>query len=146
MIIFILSILSGILGRMGGAAGYNTKWRDFCVPACLTIALLVLGVNCPWWALLIAFGAVFGACTTYWDTLFKFDNLWFSGFVCGIASFPITIFTGHLMMFLIRAVLLALIWGSLNKWLPNRILLWNRDLVEEFLRYMAITLTCFLLI
>jgi hypothetical protein len=139
--VFILACVAGVLGRMGGATGYNTKFRDLGVPLCLTIALLILDVKAPWWAFLLAFGAVFGALTTYYDELFGYDNLWFSGLIVGIASFPITLFTatGHLW---IRAVGLALIWGILNKYLPN---IKRRDVVEEFLRYFCVVATAFLL-
>jgi hypothetical protein len=144
--IILLSILAGILGRMGGVGKpFSTKMRDLGVPLCLTIALLVLRVDCPWWALLIAFGAVFGACTTYLDSIFGYDNFWASGALVGLASFPVTLFTGHWWLFAARAVLLAVIWGSLNRWLPERVLLWRRDTVEEFCRYAVVVGSCFLL-
>ena len=139
-----LSLLAGLLGRLGGAHGYNTKFRDLGLPVCWVASLLVLGVDCPWWAFLAASGLLFGACTTYWDTVFKFDNMWFAGFVCGLSAFPVTLFTGHWGLFAARAVILAVIWGSLNRWLPERILFWHRDTVEEFCRYAVVVSTGFL--
>ena len=139
-----LSLFAGILGRLGGAHGHNTKFRDLGLPACWVASLLVLRADCPWWGFLLAFGALFGACTTYYDELFGYDNLWFSGFIAGIAAFPVILFTGHWWLFIIRAVLLAIIWGSLNRWLPERILLWRRDVAEEFLRYASVVATSFM--
>lgn len=135
VIVFGLACFAGTLGRMGGATGYNTKFRDLGVPLCLTIALLVLRVDCPWWALLCAFGLCFGSCTTYLDTIFGYDNLWASGALVGLSAFPVVLFTGHWLLFAARMVFLALSWGALNKYLPN---FKGRDVVEEFSRYFLV--------
>jgi hypothetical protein len=148
-----ISLLAGLLGRLGGVGKpWDTKMRDLGVPACLTIALLVLGLNHSswgfWWlvgAYFCQFGLVFGSCTTYLDSIFGYDNFWASGALVGLASFPIAIVTGHWWLFAARAILLAVIWGSLNRWLPERILFWHRDTVEEFCRYAVVILTCWLI-
>jgi hypothetical protein len=141
-----ISLLSGLLGRLGGVGKpWDTKMRDLGVPACWVVSLLVLRVDCPWWGFLAASGLLFGACTTYWDTVFKFDNMWFAGFVVGMAAFPIVLFTGHWWLYAFRALILAVIWGSLNRWLPEHILFWHRDTVEEFCRYAVVILTCWLI-
>lgn len=82
MILKILSMIAlvplcGLLYRMGGAAKtgkwydfmLNTKTRDFGVPTCLVA--LFLAWTWPGWditllSLILTWGAVFGAQTTYW--------------------------------------------------------------------------------
>ena len=151
LILLVLSILSGILGRMGGAKGYDTKWRDVGCPLIALIALwlLVDFKSSYWWTYLLILGLHWVLFSTYWNWLFKEDNLWFSGFAVGLAI-SLLLFNWSVV---IRAILLALIWGSLNKYLPSagisgdkRILLWRRDVVEEFLRYFSIPLTLILLV
>jgi hypothetical protein len=145
LVVIGMSLLAGILGRLGGAHGYNTKFRDLGLPACWVASLLVLGIDCPWWAFLAASGLLFGSCTTYLDSIFGYDNLWASGALVALAAFPVTLFTGHWWLFAARAVILAVIWGSLNRWLPEHILFWHRDTVEEFCRYAVVILTCWLI-
>ena len=64
------TICSAILYRMGGAEGYNTKFRDFGVPF-VGIALLAylnpLHADFKTWiAYFLTFGLYFGSMTTYW--------------------------------------------------------------------------------
>ena len=151
ILIVILSIICGILGRLGGRAKdgswydciSHTKTRDL---GCALIDFLALwalfGLNLNlWWLYLIIFLLHFGALTTYYDILFKYDNLWFSGFIMGVALIPYAFFGVSWINILCRALLLGIVWGCLNKYLPTKILIWNRDIVEEFLRYFSIILT-----
>lgn len=62
LLLFFLSVLSGVLNRMGGTS-LGTKWRDFGVPSCAIIVLLIYGVF--HWSLILCFGAMFGSMTTY---------------------------------------------------------------------------------
>lgn len=137
--IWLLAILGGILGRTGGAHGYDTKYRDFGIPAlvCLSIGL-VYGFS--WWFLLI-FLLTFAALTTYWDKLFGYDNLWFSGLVTGLTLYsarPIGITPEFII---IRSIGLCLIWGLLNKYMPRKLLFWRGDVANEFLRYFSVIIT-----
>jgi hypothetical protein len=143
----LLMFLSGVAGRLGGAGKkgnwydgiLHTLWRDI---GCSLIIVLCLVVFCGWqpalwWAYLAVFGLSWAAFSTYWDWLFdNIDNFWFSGFVVGLALFP-AIWLGVPVWFIIlRAVILCVAWGSLNKWLPQRgLLCWNRGVTEEFCRY-----------
>ena len=147
MMVLVLSILSGILGRMGGAQGYNTRWRDIGCSLVVLLTLFVLfGFHLSlWWIYLLIFGLHWAILSTYWDWLFKEDNLWFSGFACGLMIMPINTAINFI---LIRSVILGVVWGCLNKYLPSagiagnkRILFWRRDIVEEFLRYFFVPLT-----
>lgn len=137
MVIFIgLAIGAGTLYRMGGAEGYNTKFRDLGVPAILSLALLVLGgFPCHLWAILAfiaAFGLLFAALTTYWDFLFKKDTFWFSGLVVGLAGLPLSLACNKFIGAIIRMLIIGGVWECLNRFLPEKILCWRRDVAEEF--------------
>lgn len=149
ILIFILACICGVLGRLGGAAKTgqwydflcNTKARDVGCSICTTILWGILfGIKLKfWWVYIIVFGLHWGAFTTYWDFLFKFDNLWFSGFVVGLCALPFTIIEPSMLWFLLgRCIVLAIIWGLLDKYLPSKIWVWNRDVAEEFLRYKSV--------
>jgi hypothetical protein len=143
LLTLLLSILSGILGRMGGAEGYNTLYRDI---GCSLISILTFclwfGFKPEyWWLYLISFGLHWASISTYFDNLFGYDNLWFSGFVTGVSLLPLIFVYKILPFFIIRSLLLAISWGLLNKLLPFMVLIWRRDVAEEFLRYFTITIT-----
>lgn len=98
-----LAVLSGVLYRLGGyGKPFNTKVRDFGVPACMIMAMLSLG-NFHW-SLILCFGAMFGATTTYWDFINKWlpvkdkdTEYWFNwalhGFFIGISMLPYVLFS-----------------------------------------------------
>jgi len=155
--ITILSTISGVLGRLGGrdknGSWYDgisdSKTRDIGVSIAILLALwLLVGFNLTlWWLYLLCFGLGWGALSTYWDTIFKYDNFWFAGFASGLAIMPLLWGDVLLPIIISRAVLLAVVWGSLNKYLPKRVFIWRRDIAEEFLRYFfaVLTLLVFLL-
>jgi hypothetical protein len=91
VILIVACLLSGILYRLGGKKGFNTKFRDLGCPLVLLGAVIALfGLKMGfWWAYLLCFGLSFGFLTTYWDFLFKYDNFWFHGFALGLAGFPL---------------------------------------------------------
>jgi hypothetical protein len=143
--LIIISLLSGLFGRMGGAGKsgqwydkiLDTKWRD-C--GCSILNVLTLCLFLPfqlkfWWIYLIIFGLHWASYSTYWDWLFKYDNLWFSGFMVGLSMMP-ALFINPLIWYILilRAIILAVIWGLLNIILPNN-KIFGHDVTEEFLRY-----------
>lgn len=139
--IVLLSVISGIIGRMGGAGKPYKSWiRDWLCPLQTILALWILtGIDIKhWWLYLIVYGLMGGALSTYWDSVFKFDNLWISGFAVGLTLLPLRV---DFVLVITRAIVLAVIWGCLNKYLPKKVLLWRRDVVEEFLRYFVLPLT-----
>ena len=143
--IILLAILCGVFGRMGGSGGRFRSWqRDWLCPLITLIALwLLIGLHLAfWWAYLISYALMGLSLTTYYDKIFGYDNLWFAGWIAGLASSPL-LFTGiHLYALIPRAFLLAIIWGRLNRYLPSGgILTWRRDIAEEFLRYTFLVLT-----
>lgn len=80
------TVLGGILYRMGGAAGYNTKFRDFGIP---TVAVFVFLFFC--WpnldltllSLILTWGAIFGVQTTYWKKKGE-DAKWYNWAFTGL--------------------------------------------------------------
>lgn len=138
LLLLPLAVASGVLGRMGGATGYDTKYRDVgCSALFVLFSWLCFWQFADfWWVYLLVFALMWGGLSTYWDEIWGYDNMWFSGFTVGLAAFPLAIIDWTAFFFLIpRAVCLALIWWALNKHLPQKVWKWNRDVAEEFLRY-----------
>lgn len=145
--LFLLACVAGTLGRMGGAGKegqwyekiLDTKWRDAGCPLILLLAISLFVPFNPslWWAYLLSYALMWAALSTYFDKLFGYDNLWFSGFMTGVAVFPLGFINPWFWLIVpLRAVALCVIWGCLNKYLPKKgILCWRRDVAEEFLRY-----------
>lgn len=149
--IILLMLISGTLGRMGGAGKegqwyediLDTKWRDLgCAIVLLAAVWLLFGFKPAYWpAYAITFLLTFGSFCTYWDDLFGCDCHWFSGLVVGLAAIPLMwVDPVFILLVPVRAIALAFWWDFLNKKLPQEwVLCWRRDVAEEFLRY-AITL------
>jgi hypothetical protein len=138
LILIGLAILSGILGRMGGAHGFNTLFRDIGCSVIVVLAVIFLTgwhVNL-WWVYLLVFGLHWAAFSTYWDSVYGYDNLFFSGLATGGALLPVLFIAKWLLIVVvIRAVVLAISWHLLNIKLPQKVLIWRRDVAEEFMRY-----------
>ena len=128
MVILIigLSIVSGILYRLGGWEKRNKLFRRLGCPLVLLVIILSLfGLKLGfWWAYLLTFGLSFGALTTYWDWLFGYDNYWFSGFMCGLAGIPLLWAGVPLYIILIRLIICTVGMGLWSKYTKN-------DVVEE---------------
>lgn len=95
--LIVSTILGGILYRMGGAAGYNTKFRDFGIP---TVAVVVFLIFCwpkfdlTFLSLILTWGAIFAVQTTYWKkkgTDAKWYNWLFVGLGFSICWLPTVI-------------------------------------------------------
>jgi hypothetical protein len=136
--ILVLAIISGVCGRLGGAQGFDTKYRDVGCSLIVVVAFCILfGFDFHFtWVYLLVFGLHWAAFSTYWDKIFKYDNLWFSGAMVGVALFPIMFIDIALWWVVIaRSIVLCVVWGCLNKYLPQRVLFWRRDVFEELARY-----------
>ena len=136
--IFLLAIASAVLGRMGGAKGYDTKFRDIGCSAIVVIVVWLLFGYEPstWWVYALIFGLHWGAFSTYWDKVFGYDNLSFSGAMVGLALSPILFIDVGLILFVgLRSVFLFCAWGALNKWRRPKVLFWKGDVFEELARY-----------
>jgi len=145
IILFIISILAGILGRMGGTSRYDTLYRDLGIPTLFVIYQWItkhLVINIPYF---ITFVLFYGSLTTYWDELFNKPgtpgnqhkhNFWFSGFMVGLSTFFLIWTDVHWYIIFIKAIILAIIWGLNNKYTSK---LWFKDrtVIVEFIRYFS---------
>lgn len=112
--VILLSFLSAWLYRRGGTKT-GTLWRDIGVPSCITAFFILTG---HWhWILVLCFGLVYGAQTTYnkWAQRLigiRTNNvMWVGWFVTGLAfSFallPYTIAMGHWIGFRWRTLIVT---------------------------------------
>jgi hypothetical protein len=140
-LIFILSLICSIFYRAGGLDKTTPHWipvwirqswvRDWLCPACCLIPSVIIH---PSWWILLAYAALGGALSTYWDFLFKKDNFWFSGFMCGVAAFPLLFIPFLWWPLVLRSVVIALLWGSWCK-------IFSNDHVEEYGRGFLLSIT-----
>lgn len=114
-----LVVAGAVLYRMGGAEGFNTRWRD-CGVSAVIVAMLVafqpIEGLWQWLSLLPVFGITWGALTTYHYFLPKpKDYTWpyyaLHGFMCAAASFAFAISTGFWGWFGIRVVVATILAG-----------------------------------
>jgi len=121
------------LGGMGGAWYGNTKVRDVGVPLIAWAWMFLYVTTYPWWVHIIAALLLFGSLTTYWDSIFGYDNFWVHGFMIGFAFFP---YNGGWVILASRCMILCFAMGFIN-WYVNKIGLpkgWRGDWVEELSR------------
>ena len=141
VIILIATILSAILYRLGGSAKKgdwldilrNTKTRDLGCPLVALLVLLMFGIHAQWYIHLIAFLLMFGACTTYWDWLFGYDNFYAHGLAIGLAYLPYLLIIPWYLI-LARAVIMSLFMGFWCNYFTS-------DIIEEGGRGAIITAT-----
>lgn len=126
MIWLILTILGGVLYRLGGAAGYNTKYRDLGLPLVSTLYLLTLGLKSHLWGLFglvgayfLTFGLFFGALTMSYKKK-GLPGTWKTWLLMGLGyslSFlPFAVVFGLWLEFVLRCVIcsiLIMIWRTL---------------------------------
>lgn len=138
LILFLLGGLTGVAGRMGGSGNYPRQVRVIGIPILLSVILWFLGIH-NLIALFIFCGLSIGAISTYYDTIFGYDNFWVHGFMLGLASLPITILVTHNYGFLVaRCLLLAVYMGVLHIYQTNAV-------KEEFLRYFILPISMWLI-
>jgi hypothetical protein len=76
--------------------------------------LLICYPKMSWFIYLIALGGTWGMLTTYWDSLFGFDNFWFHGFAIGAVYFIFIFFGGLWLGLIIRSIVLAILMGGIS--------------------------------
>jgi hypothetical protein len=110
---------------MGGAKGYDTKYRDVgCPLVLLGLVIALFGFKIGYiWAYLVTFGLSWGALTTYFDWLFGYDNFFMHGLACGIAAFPLCMVIPWWIV-LIRTIICMVGMGLWSKF-------WGNDVIEE---------------
>uniref|UniRef100_A0A6H2A501 Uncharacterized protein n=1 Tax=viral metagenome TaxID=1070528 RepID=A0A6H2A501_9ZZZZ len=110
---------------MGGASGYNTKFRDFGIPTVGIIVLLAIGnyTHSSGWNIasyIITFGLMFASQTTYFKKKGaegKWWNWFLVGLANGVALIPYGIIHGQVWEAIIRTLILAIgitIWSEIN--------------------------------
>lgn len=115
LIIIIAAIVSAVLYRMGGASGYDTKYRDVGCSIVLCGCIAYLGAL--HWTLILCFGLMWGALSTYWK---KGPNArWYNWLLTGLgyslAILPFVIYDGCWIGFLSRTIALSglvMIWSE----------------------------------
>lgn len=118
IIVILASVLSAVLYRLGGASGYNTKFRDV---GCALISCLVLGYLVAWhWTLILVFGATWGTLTTYWKkkgSNAKWYNWLITGAMYSVATLPFIFAEGIWLGFISRTIVLGgltMMWSEVN--------------------------------
>ena len=113
----ILIVASAVLYRMGGADGYNTKFRDFGCPLAAIASALIVGIR--HWSPFICFWFLFGAMTTYWKRKGE-DARWFNwlmtGFMYAMAFLPAVGFLGRWEAFIYFTAVLSIatmVWSEM---------------------------------
>lgn len=131
----ILGLIGGIFGRMGGSGRYSRLYRMLGVPLCCVVLLTLLhGWN---WSLILCFGTILGATSTYFKAKGQ-PAIWWNflliGLVESIALLPYVFFQHDYIGFAIRTVVctaLVVAWDLLIGW----------DVLEESGRYFIIVST-----
>ena len=144
--IVLLSALSGLLYKLGGwGKPFDTKYRDAgCPLVMLALYWLLNGFHLEHTvAYIIVYGLSWAAMTTYWDWLFKEDNFYMHGGMLGLAALPLCVEV-PLGLILFRAIILALSFGLINKYV-NKWQLPNADDIEEVSRGVIYSATTALL-
>jgi len=134
-----LSLTSAILYRLGGIGKpFNTKYRDFGVPAVGFLSMLIFSpYTSPWWVHFLSFGFLFASMTTYWKLGNKDVQWWnwlLTGFFYGVAYLPYCIYNSLWLGFAIRSTVLSVL-----------VCLWSvaisKDWLEEGGRGFAVIVT-----
>lgn len=146
LIVLISSIISAILYRLGGIGGkYFKSWmRDWVIPVLAYGGMLFFWHPTIWYGWLMFLLAILltgGALTTYWDKLFgNIDNFYMHGGMVGLGAIPFAFVGLHWWAILIRAIILCISMGLINKYVNK----WNipcSDWIEELSRGFLILIT-----
>lgn len=137
LLTLVATWLSASLYRMGGCSPTDLEKEYGWVPAPIKnfpkkrdvgcgvvtglnmwLILSFKGLSAPWWIYIITFGILWGALSTYHDTMFynpmkPKDNFWLHGFFCGLAYIFFGIHTGLWALLAIRAIVVA---GFMGVW------------------------------
>jgi len=105
--LYFLSRVTAVLYRLGGSSkedqekeyGWIPKWmrnipkkRDAFSNITILLGAFLMGVQGDFWlGWVLAFGLMWASLSSYWDWLFKYDNFWFHGFMCGLSFMPLVI-------------------------------------------------------
>lgn len=147
MIVILLALISMVAYRCGGMDSQTKHWipvwlrqswvRDWLCPLLVVIPLFI--TTKAWQSILVYFFLA-ASLSTYWDWMFdNEDNLWFSGFMCGMSLFPLLFAGYNWHTIVVKSVLLALIWGGTNR-IVNNNRVPHSDFIEEYARGFSLVL------
>ena len=114
--VIVATIICSTCYRLGGASGFNTKYRDV---GCSIITCLLAGYLISWnWTLILCFGLLWGALSTYWKRTAdsKWYNWLFTGTFYSVAMLPYVIAECLWVGFISRTIILGaltMIWSEL---------------------------------
>lgn len=129
ILVLIATALSSIAYRAGGAKGWNTKFRDWgCPLVLLGLVGAIIGLKWASWTMYaLTFGLSWMALTTYWDTVFGYDNHYVHGLGCGLAGIPLIWAGVPVWIIIARIVICTIGMGLFSKLIDN-------DVKEELAR------------
>jgi len=137
--LILLSALSAILYRLGGwGHGFNTKVRDMGVPTCMILYMSLAG---HWhWILIVCWGLMFGAQTTYFKKKGS-DAKWFNWLFVGLAfSFsmaPYLFISGNITGFVLRCVIVTVFTVAWSEFIGKA---WIEESGRGFIQIIALPL------
>lgn len=136
------------LGGVGLKIPMDEKFRDWGCPLFAFLTMWALGINAEFWWSLIAFFAMWGTITTYWDKWESDEIEWYefmlTGFFYGISFLPIALYTGKYLGFIIRTIILISFMPFSNKFQFK--VIWDGADCVEFLRGFVYNVTIPLLL
>lgn len=151
IILFMYSVASGIMYRLGGVGlkiPMDEKFRDWGCPLFAFLTMWALGINAEFWWSLIAFFAMWFTLVTYWEHWKSEEVEWFewaiTGFFYGLALLPIALYTGKYLGFIIRTIILISFMPFSNKFQFK--VIWDGADCVEFLRGFVYNVTIPLLL
>lgn len=115
--VIVATILSSIFYRLGGSKDFDTKYRDVgCAFITCALAGYLLAFH---WTLIICFGLLWGALSTYWKRTpnAKWYNWLMTGIGYSLAMLPYVIAEGLWIGFISRTIVLGvttMIWSEIN--------------------------------
>ena len=135
--VIILSILSGILYRIGGT-NKGTLWRDIGCSLVTLLTCFLFGLYTSFVSSLIVYIITFGlswsALSAYWEQDEKKWGYWAHGLGLSLALIPIAYITNNWFGFGIRCIILTALITIISEY-------FTKDWLEEGLRGITIILT-----
>lgn len=127
-LVILAAAISGTFYRLGGAGKKGTcldfarqsKVRDV---GCSLVLLCLVGLLTSFkWPMLLTFGLSWAALSTYWDSVFGYDNFYMHGLGCGLAAIPLYWCGLAWWIIAIRIVICTIGMGVWSKHVDNDVL------------------------
>lgn len=123
--LIVIEAINALLYRFGGCSKEEGKDKFPMLPAwvfqrwirgggCSLLSIVWMFLfteTVPWYVYPVSFGMMWGAVSTYYDTVFGYDNFWAHGFGIGFSYILFAIFTGHWVAFIVRIAIATIFCG-----------------------------------